>query len=173
VEPGSTSQQFNSLVITVDKITVRKDHCAVASLTFENKSSKNAVAVAVSHPNWIGPSRDINASLTASSGTQYAAFDLSLTGIYTMRNAPERLTSVAPGASLKASIIFQPKGNLADVPKSFTLTTELIVNYNYHASDYDKYRPASNSALPPNCNLQNAVFEVPVRQDFHRTQGGS
>jgi hypothetical protein len=130
-------------------------------LTFQNKSDKNSIAVAMYHDVCYAPPCSLQSSLVAGDGTQFSCDDSDLTGIGSTRFSPKPLTEVEPGGEIKASIRFRPHGRISDSVTTVTLQAELVVNQDYKPRDYDNLRLDQNS-LPPHCKLQNLVLEIPV-----------
>lgn len=160
-QSAGISKQFGNLCVVVDKLRKLNDGSYVVDLTLQNKSDKNSIAVAMYHDVCFVPPCTLHSSLVAGDGTQFMCRDSDLTGIGSTRFSPKPLTEVEPGAEIKASIGFRPRGGISDTVTSFTFQAELVVNQKYNARAYDNYQLNQNS-LPPNCKLQNLVVEIPA-----------
>lgn len=156
------TKQFGNLCVVVDKLRVLNNGFIEIDLTFQNKSDKNSIAVAMYGNLCYVPPCFLPSSLIAGDGTQHDCNDSDLTGIGAVRVNPKGLTEVEPGAEIKASIKFRPRGRVSESVTTFTLQAELVVNQNYNPRQYDNYRSDQNS-LPPGCKLQNLVLEIPAK----------
>jgi hypothetical protein len=156
------SKQFGNLCVVLDKLRGLDNGFIEVDLTFQNKSDKNPIAVAMYHDVCYVPPCTLQSSLVAGDGTQFVCDDSDLTGIGSTRFSPKPLTEVEPGGEIKASIRFKPHGRISDSVTTVTLQAELVVNQNYSARAYDNHQLDQNS-LPPYCKLQNLVLEIPVK----------
>lgn len=163
------SQDFGNLRITIDRLRSLESGDISLSLTFQNKSAKNPVAVAMYHDICFVRPCNVRSSLTASDGTRMHCQDSDLTGIRSLRLAPDALTEISPGGAVKATIAFQGGRRMSNRITSFTFQAEMVVNQNFRASDYANFRPDQESplfrdnreSLPPSCKVHNLILEIP------------
>lgn len=153
------SQDFSNLRVNVDKLRILDDGTVMVHLSFQNKSAKNSIAVALYHDVCFMQPCMMRTTLVAANGKQFTCSDAQLKGIGSMRFGPDTLTEIEPGATIKASIHFAD-GRLSARTTSFTLQSEIVVNQNYRAGAYANYQLNENS-LPPGCKIHNLVLEIP------------
>jgi hypothetical protein len=160
--PPVPPQTFDDLTITESGLKGLSNHRMIVYLTFHNKSPVNTIAVALHDEGCTAMPCSLRSSLLASDGTPYVIDTAGITGINGLRTKPEYLISIEPGQELKASLTFEPRGDLSEYTKSFELQTEVVVNSNYQDYEYTNYRPRGD-VLPPYCKIINVMFEIPIR----------
>ncbi len=95
------SKDFGNLAIIVNKLRIDKDGFVAIDFTFQNKSTKNAVAIAFYHdPCFVRPC-SLRTTLTAANGTKFSGHSDDLQGIQSMRFGVETLTEIEPGGSIQ------------------------------------------------------------------------
>ena len=154
------SKDFGNLSVVVNGIRKLKDGYYSVSLTFQNKSANNPIAVGLYGELCYVPPCHLRSSLVAADGTQLECNDSNLTGVSAVRTNPQRLTAIDAGGERKASITFWSR-SVNKTVTSFTFQSEIVVNQNYNAHAYDNYK-VDQKSLPPNCKVENMVVEIPA-----------
>jgi TolB-like protein len=160
-ETPNPTKQIGNLCVVLNSLTGLNDGTYLLGITFQNKNSKNKIAVAMYHDVCYMPPCSLRTSMVAGDGTQFQCNDSGLTGIQSTRFSPVPLTEVDSNGEIKASVKFFVRGGISQAIKSLTFQSEIVVNQNYNAHAYDNYRLDQNS-LPPGCKVENVVLEIPL-----------
>jgi TolB-like protein len=157
--PGIAAQQFGNLTIQLRSVRGLPDDSASVTLLFQNKDTKNSIAVAL-HSAPMPHYLDAITSLVLADGTEYL-FE-NATGIRLLNSNPNSLTEIAPGESLQVSLKYRAHRMPAESISSATLQAELVINSNYSERSYLNYRQKVD-VLPPECRIRNLMFEIPLK----------
>ena len=165
-ESPAIAKQFGNLRVVVDKLRQLRDGYYSVSLTLQNKSTSNPIAVALYSDKY----DRLRTSLVAADGTQLECSS-DLVGVKSIFRNPQRLTSIDPSGEQKATIQFFSRDVSRSVT-SFTFQSEVVINQNYNVHDYDNYRApvarfgsgdnSQDDSLPKNCKVENLVLEIPT-----------
>ena len=160
------TKEFGNLRVVVNKLSRLKDGYYSVSLTFQNKSANNPIAVAM----YSDRSDRLRTSLVGADGTQLKCSS-DLSGIKSIFRNPHRLTSIDAGGEQKTSITFYSR-EVSRTVTSFTFQSEIVINQNYNVHDYDNYKAPvgrfgsgitpPDDSLPNNCKVENLVLEIPA-----------
>jgi hypothetical protein len=161
--PAVPPQTIGNLSVTYGGIRGLPDGKVLVYLTFHNSSTANTIAVALHDEPCTFMPCELATSLLCSDGTPYVIYTSELTGINGLRASPRYLTAIEPGQELKTSLKFESRGNVASIIDSVRLQSEIVVNADYHASDYYNYRETGQDFLPPYCAVVNVMFDIPIR----------
>lgn len=161
--PVVPPQTIGDLSVIYGGIRGLPDNKVLVYLTFRNNSTANTIAVALHDEPCIAMPCELATSLLCSDGTPYVIYTSELTGINGLRTTPRYLTAIEPGQELKTSLKFEPRGNVASIIDSVRLQSEIIVNADYHTSDYYNYHETGQDFLPPYCAVVNVMFDIPIR----------
>lgn len=166
-DSSGISKEFSNLRVVVNKLRQLKDGYYSISLTFQNKSAQNPIAVGM----YCDRSSHLRSSLVAGDGTQLELANSGLIGIGLIHTNPQRLTSIDPGGERKASITFVSR-EVSRTVTTFTFQSEIVINQNYNIHDYDNYQApvarfgsgdhSRDDSLPKNCKVENLVLEIPA-----------
>lgn len=161
--PGSPSQQFSNLLVTVENVVVVNNSEVALKLAFKNTSRRNSIGVGMFSQPIVTPEfYQLSSKLVAADGSELTCDNHHVNGIGAIRDNPDFLTVLEPGKTTKATLRYIHMGfiqpDLSRI-KSFTLLADVLLNANYHSTDYDNYQPRYNEA-PPHCKIEKLSLDL-------------
>lgn len=153
------SQEFGNLRFNVDRLQILSNRDVIIYFSLQNKSAQKSIAVGFYSEACFVGSCYLLTTLVGANGDQFFTRETDLKGVQSIRANPARLTEIAPGASLKASIQFG-EDRTSSRTTSFTLQSKLVINQDYKATTYENYR-VTQDELPPGCKVYNLLVDIP------------